>query len=274
MSSCDGSCGRTVWRTLSRDDADTLRTLRAAMLQRPLASKAKPLTALEPADRREMRKVADKLDDLARRAVADPARLAEMASWIRDNLPPLQATPDVVSVGRRFVIDHRAVFCAWMKEAFDRGYTLEAMAEVIGVTRERVRQLVSQAEPVAGLPPVVGMPVPPVPLPWPTHVPERWNRWPRPTLSDSERTHLIGLHRLGTQLRGQCGENDPRRIASEELTSELHRLVDEVGFTYNEVEGILGVRHGTVRARLARHGYRSQPPSQSKYRGSEARRSA
>ena len=152
----------------------------------------------------------------------------------------------------------------WMAAAYRHGYTLQAMGNVLMLTRERIRRLVLEAVDGLDVPPVAGVPDD---LPTPT-VPPHWARYPRPTLTADEVNELLELQRHATGLRGNMRPEHPARVASERLTALLLHLADERGFTYGELAAVLGVDKNTVRARLKRHGHRGgSAPSQKLYQG-------
>lgn len=260
------TCKARMLRQLSNEDARTLRQLRAAALanrqipppyyfHRPAASRAA----------KAMTTIAAQLEALASSRAADPVELSRMADWLRENQPeppPIQVADDPHPAP---TANASEILNAWLHKAHGVGYTLESMAEVIGVTRERVRQLIAKAGPADGVPPVVGVPAEPEDLPWPTIVPA-WRRWPRPTLSEAEHEELRELYRLARRFRGQCGPNDPRRIASEQFSARLSDLVDQRGFTLDEAGELFGLTKSAVRRRLAAYGYRTLPPSVTPYR--------
>lgn len=155
-------------------------------------------------------------------------------------------------------------FKAWLHRARDYGYSLQAIAAPLGLSRERIRQLANEAIDVDGVPPVRGVPRPPDP---PPKSPK-----PRPTLSDAEREALVSLYSQASRLRNHP-IGDPRRSASELVTSTLADLVESRGFTLRELGSILGVESQTIRARLKRHGFLGgPPPSQKAYRAPTERR--
>lgn len=157
--------------------------------------------------------------------------------------------------------------CAWLRDARNYGYTLECLASEVGLTRERIRQLVLKAPETPAAAPVVGARPEPVDLPWPD-LKASWLRWPRPQLSPAEVAELRALQNQARELRGSHSADDPRRLASEQLSARLADLMENAGFTYGELAGALGVEPMTVRARLKRHGHRGGPaPSQKQYVG-------
>jgi transposase-like protein len=266
------TCRAKILRTLTEEDASTLRQLRAAALagrRVPSGGYTARPTVLREA--KAMAEIARQLDVLARSRAADPVELGRMAEWLRGNQPKAEQPPPRAPENRA-PGSASAVLNAWLHKAHGVGYTLEAMAEVIGVSRERVRQLVAKAGPVDDIPPVVGVPSGPEYLPWPTVIPT-WRRWPRPTLSDAEHEELRELYSLAVRFRGQCGPNDPRRIASEQFSARLAELIDRRGFTYDEVAALFGITKAGVRRRLAAYGYRTLPPSQRPYREFDAKAS-
>jgi hypothetical protein len=68
------------------------------------------------------------------------------------------------------------------------------------------------------------------------------------------RNRLARLAKAAKELRGGHEPDDPRRLASEELTAllaDLHRH----GYSLRGLDAATGSRQGTTRRRLLRHGY-------------------
>ena len=71
---------------------------------------------------------------------------------------------------------------------------------------------------------------------------------------------LRAMHAIAKTVNGATPLDDPRRQVSREFTEALFVLVEQ-GVTVYRLAKVLGVRHSTVYARLARHGYRKPSPS-------------
>lgn len=71
---------------------------------------------------------------------------------------------------------------------------------------------------------------------------------------------LRAMHAIARTVRGSTPVDDPKRKVGEEFTEALAILVEQ-GVTVYRLAKVLGVRHSTVYARLARHGYRKPSPS-------------
>lgn len=136
----------------------------------------------------------------------------------------------------------------------DAGWGYQPAATALGLHRQTVRQRAQQGlVDVAGLPPVPEVPQAPT-------VPQR------PALTEQETQRLRALNVLAQQLRPEHPENDPRRLASEELSALINTLTQRK-ITYQQIGEVLGVAKMTVRARLKRHGYRTVNPALRPYQG-------
>ncbi|MFI9154539.1 hypothetical protein [Streptomyces sp. NPDC053367] len=71
---------------------------------------------------------------------------------------------------------------------------------------------------------------------------------------------LRAMYAIARTVNGATPLGDPRRQTSREFTEALFVLVEQ-GVTVYRLAKVLGVRHSTVYARLARHGYRRPSPS-------------
>ena len=71
---------------------------------------------------------------------------------------------------------------------------------------------------------------------------------------------LRAMYAIAKTVGGHMPVDDPRRQTSLDLTAALHSLVEQ-GVSVYRLAKVLGVRHSTVQARLARHGYRTATPS-------------
>ena len=140
------------------------------------------------------------------------------------------------------------------------GWTLQSISDVIGITRERVRQRVERAKECNFAIDYVDVPIYVKPVPVKEYV------RPRPKLNSSQVRKLRNLHSMAKNLRGKCGDTSERR-ASEALSAYLNELIYENGYWTADVARAMGVKVITVRARLSRFGYRPLAPSQKPYQG-------
>lgn len=143
-----------------------------------------------------------------------------------------------------------ALLNGYIRELHRKGWSHASIAVPLGMTREAVR--LRELRPAASAAhlstpsvPVVAKPVRP----------------PKPSVSAAQRIRLRELHALARQVNGSTAADDPRRDASielSELIAEIH-LTD--GVLLGRIAEALGVTYLAVKARLARHGYISGPPS-------------
>lgn len=133
------------------------------------------------------------------------------------------------------------------------GWTNTAIAEAIGVSRERIRQRLHEGAEMRGLPEAPPVPTPPTPMPAP---PVRKRLMVKPEIAG----RLVELSDSARTVNGSTRPDDPRRADSVELTAMLASLVAQ-GVTTTHLADVLGVTHFAIRSRLARHGYRQGPPS-------------
>jgi len=139
------------------------------------------------------------------------------------------------------------------------GWSLRALGAALGVSYQRVEQRTTRTTRttrVEGLPPAPSPPPRPVPPPPP----------PRPTVDAQMAERLRAMYEIARGVRGYLAADDPRRRVSEEFTATLASLVAD-GVPMGDLARAIGAETGTVRARLARHGYRHRPRSQPAYLG-------
>lgn len=139
------------------------------------------------------------------------------------------------------------------------GWSLAAIGCPLGFTREAIRRRELDAVPIAGLPSAPRLPVRIAP-----ERPVRKQLRVRTEIAD----YLRGLHSSAREVNGGTPADDPRRVASVDLTEALAMLLAQ-GVTIAEMARALDVHHNAVRARLGRHGYIKRSPSVSGliYRG-------
>lgn len=139
------------------------------------------------------------------------------------------------------------------------GWTLQSIATPLNITRERVRQRAALGAVDFDLV-----------VPRPPRQPEPKRKvWPR--LSAEAIAEIQALMPLAVRVRGNTPIGHPNRVASECL-SEIFAEARIRGVRIREIAEAAGLTGYAVRARLARHGYIANPPSQPNYRpGSTAR---
>lgn len=146
---------------------------------------------------------------------------------------------------------------AFMAALRGAGWTLAAIGEPIGITRERVRQRVARIQ-AEEWPTDVEIPeVPTYTRPTPkVQVRKVW-----PSLDSVEAEEMRTLRALATKCRGVHGPDHPYRQASERL-SEMVAEAKLRGVRNRELAEAMGVTVGAVVMRLKTHGYFRTPPSQ------------
>lgn len=84
------------------------------------------------------------------------------------------------------------------------------------------------------------------------------------------REHLREWYAIARTVRGWTPLDHPARRISLALTELLADFYDD-GVSCWNLDDLMGAARGTTRARLARHGYRTLPPSQKPYRSLHVR---
>lgn len=84
----------------------------------------------------------------------------------------------------------------------------------------------------------------------------------RPRLQPEDAERLRGMQAVATTVRGGTPAAAPARRVAERFAEELAVLVDQ-GVSIKHIAAVLGVTRRAIQGRLARHGYRPLPPSQS-----------
>lgn len=132
-------------------------------------------------------------------------------------------------------------------------WTLQSISEAAGLTRERVRQIVSEAS--ENEPDVSALPIPEPPR-LPQSEPREYIE-PDP----QKLARLLELKPLAQKVRSNS-------TAYREEAEEYTRLIAEVhledGVTLYRLAKRLGVTHGALRFRLARYGYKEPKTGASK----------
>jgi transcriptional regulator with XRE-family HTH domain len=141
-----------------------------------------------------------------------------------------------------------------------KGWKLQALANALGLTRERIRQIESKASPSLvihvladpGSFPVPELDMVEIEVPA-VHVP----------IVPSEKTlaRLLELKPLAEKVRWDHSEH---RASAEEYTALLWYAHDVEKVTIYRLAKCLGVTHGAIRFRLARYGYLQPKTAKSK----------
>jgi transcriptional regulator with XRE-family HTH domain len=147
---------------------------------------------------------------------------------------------------------------AYMKALRERGWTLDSIGAVSGVTRERVRQItagipMSEALRVA----IEGYPIPEPPM-YEEKTPAS-DKYVEP--SPETLTRLLELQPFAQQVRSYGTQY---RQEAEEYTWLLNYAHTVEGVTLYRLAKRLGVTHGALRFRLVRYGYKQPVSAQSK----------
>lgn len=136
---------------------------------------------------------------------------------------------------------------AYIKALRNQEWSLQSLADVQGVTRERIRQICNgDYESVTKDVSVAGLPLPTPPL-----KPVREKKvYPEPRQEVLER--LKELQPLAQQVRS----HSPRyRQEAEEYSLLIFKTYKEDGVSLFRLAKYLGVTHGSLRFRMARYGY-------------------
>ncbi|WAY18443.1 hypothetical protein OF855_24715 [Mycolicibacterium fortuitum] len=168
----------------------------------------------------------------------DAVEMAEQYGWTDEAIAPIQA-------------------------ARDAGWTLQEIGEVLGCTREFARQLyerdVDPAVEIKGFPHKPDRPKKPKSVPA--------NVLRRGLVSDDEIAELAEMARVA-KYRRRGGNQEAAEVA-EEFWRRIDHLVT-LGVPHTWLSKRMGYSACTLRAGLARYGYRSMPPSQPQRRTGEA----
>ena len=146
---------------------------------------------------------------------------------------------------------------SYFATAYSLGWSYAALGDALGLSRQRVHQRAARGD-------LDHHALPSIPRP-----PEREAPSESPALTRDEIDRLRELHVLAHQLRSNALSDDPRRLASEELSSYIDKLTQR-GITYRQVGDAMGIHMSTVRDRLKRHGHRKANPALKLYRGASS----
>lgn len=148
---------------------------------------------------------------------------------------------------------------AYVKALRMKGWTLQAIAGALGVTRERIRQIENTASPsllVHVLSNPGNFPVPELETKE-VEVPDTTLILP----SEVTLKRLLELQPFAQKVRWDQAEH---RAAAEEYTALLWHAHSVEGVTIYRLAKCIGVTHGAIRFRLARYGYLQPKTAKSK----------
>jgi hypothetical protein len=140
----------------------------------------------------------------------------------------------------------------------DTGWTLESIAQPLGVTREMVRvrnmDATQEAYDSSELPDVTGPPKP-----------RKIRKVRKPQLRTEFIEWLREKQALATQCRGWHELDAPERKASEQMWAAIDAAYGQ-GVGLADIARAIDMQYRTLIAGLRRHGYGKNPPSQKPYR--------
>lgn len=145
-------------------------------------------------------------------------------------------------------------YVATLAQAVRDGWTLTALGDALGITREgvRIRIVKGYTEyPTKDLPEIPRAPRRPTPTP-------KVRR--RLLLNEEMAERLRSMQAVAVTVTGGTPVDSEKRRISEEFSAILADLVEQ-GVTANHIAQVLGLEPSGVYARLARHGYRKPSPS-------------
>jgi transcriptional regulator with XRE-family HTH domain len=148
------------------------------------------------------------------------------------------------------IVEDLPTRAAYVKALRMKGWTLQAIAGALGVTRERIRQIEAKASPsllVYVLSNPGNFPVPELETKE-VEVPDTTPVVP----SEVTLKRLLELKPFAQQVRWDQPEH---RAAGEEYTALLWHAHSVEGVTLYRLAKCIGVTHGAIRFRLARYGY-------------------
>lgn len=146
---------------------------------------------------------------------------------------------------------------AYIKALRERGWTLESIGAVSGVTRERIRQIAS-AIPMSE---AIRVAADGYPIPEPPRYAEKENKTEYVEPSEETLARLLELQPYAQQVRSYGTQY---RQEAEEYTWLINYAHTVEGVTLYRLAKRLGVTHGALRFRLARYGYKQPVSAQSK----------
>lgn len=149
-------------------------------------------------------------------------------------------------------------YIALLKSCYAAGWSLVEIGNTVGVTRERIRQLITRSVPVSMLSEVEVKP----PYPKKAFVPRPPKKTVRELVSDSDLKKMRKLYLISRHTNGATPVGDIRRTAGDELCQMALRVIEETGVSVSSLSRAIGGSEQTLRSRLGRRGLAELPPSQ------------
>lgn len=167
--------------------------------------------------------------------------------------------PDVVTTALGLTTD-KEIRAAYVFALRAKGWTLQAVADSLGFTRERIRQISLEASPelVYLITQAPGTyPVPELP----TITKRVQVGYQHVDPSPEVLARLKELQPIAQSVRW---DHSGGRAAAEEYTALLWKAHTEQGVSVYRLGKLLGVTHGAIQFRFARYGYKQSPTGQTK----------
>jgi len=158
---------------------------------------------------------------------------------------------DVADILKSLTYDERISYCRVLKE---EGWSLQSMATPLGLTRERIRQMISGSYQAV---PVNHLPVPKLPI--------------KVTVKEVAKSKVLPedqlemLKALKDRAFWVRGKGSKCREEAEEYVAMLYTLTQQ-GYTVYGLAKQLGVTHLAIHSRLIRYGYKETNASSGVFR--------
>ena len=154
--------------------------------------------------------------------------------------------PEEVVEATKTLAGNNAARNSYARALRNQGWSLQSIGDVFDVSRERVRQICSEADDATSASLVSSLPLPTPPL---KPVKER-KVYAEPSAESLAR--LKELQPFAQQVRS----HSPRyRKEAEEYSALIYKVYKEEGVSLFRLARYLGVTHGSLRFRLSRYGY-------------------
>jgi len=170
--------------------------------------------------------------------------------------------PDVVTTALGLIpVKEKELRAAYIYALRIKGWTLQAVADSLGVTRERVRQLETEANQdlvylVQQAP--GSYPVPELPT-------EEVMVYSGAEQTDPKPETLARLKELQPIAQKLRWDHSQGRAEAEEYTALLWKAHTEEGVSVYRLGKLLGVTHGAIQFRFVRYGYKESPGQSKSY---------
>lgn len=180
-----------------------------------------------------------------------PRRRRRGNRWTRN---PHQTLPDDLAGALRDLRQHRGQLGAALVACRDAEWGVPALAVALDMKPAAVARQIQRARHAGVEVDLSGLLIPDPPLP------AIHQRPAGPALPATVAMHLRELHAVARCNRGYLPPDDPRRVASAHLATDIDHLV-RTGHSKRGICGVLGVTGRAVDQLLERHGLRTPPPS-------------